>query len=539
MTVRSTAGRVRRRARDVLRGETAATYFDLADRAAVDAVLADSGLPPGRPGPTASGVARVRRIYEVRQDLRAAFPLGRTPHPQRAAYLRWLLTFGRADFGVTAGDVLAATADDDAAPDRGLEVTYRLTPAWQRAVPDALTPAGWPRFLAYLRDEYGLASRWVRRARLGPQPTYDLSKPGVNVVAHYRYPSGLQEAAVGLDRALARGGCQVCRRDLPLPAACDWADATDYRGLDVFGTTFVVAAANTFPDEWLPRAGLHWRPGGRRIAVWYWELDRVPAEWAGRLGWPTEVWAPTEFVAEGFRRAVPWVPVRVVLPGVDLPPFVPRPRGYFGLPEGFLFLFTFDMGSVMARKNPLAVLAAFRAAFPGGQAGVHLAIKVSRGEANRADLAALRAEVAATPNAALIDAVLPRPDAVALLDSADCFVSLHRAEGLGLSLAESMLLGKPVIATGYSGNREFMTPDTARLIAFSRVPVGPKCDPYPADAEWAEPDVTKAAAAMCESVADPAAARALGARAKRHAEAVLSPAAYAARVAAALSGRPG
>ena len=405
------------------------------------------------------------------------FLWARTPHPQRREYLRWLLTFGRVDFGITPGDVLAATLADDATPDRGLEVTYRLTPAWQQAVPAALTPAGWPRLKAFLQAEQGVRGRWVRRARLGPQPALDPARRGVNIVAHYRYPSGLQEAALGIDRALGRAGYQVCRRDLPLPAACDWADEADYRGLDVFNTTIYVAAANTAPAEWLPRSGLHWRPGGRRIAVWYWELETVPADWAGTLGWPDEVWAPTGFLADAFRRAVPGKRVVAVLPGVELTPFTPRPRGYFGLPAGFLFLFTFDMGSVMARKNPLGVLAAFRAAFPGGRAGVHLAIKVSRGETNKADLARLQADVASTPNTTLLDAVLPRPDAVALLDSANCFVSLHRAEGFGLSLAESMLLGKPVVATNYSGNLEFMTPHTARLIDCARVPVGPGATP--------------------------------------------------------------
>ncbi len=570
-------GRVRRRVHDWWRGETAATLFDLRDRRALNALLTDHGVPPLTADPAQadagvggamryvvarratadpSGIAgelsaagranltlamagplgeRVKRLFDLRVDVRTEYPLARTPHPDRAAYLRWLLVYAMPEYHVTPEEILWAAAEDDETPDRGLVVTYLLAPAWQAAVPDALATAGWPTLKAYLAHEYGLGSRWFRRARLTKPVEPVAPAAGVNIAAHFRYPSGLQEAAFGVDHALARAGRPTSRRDLPVLLECDWRDRADYHGTEVYDTTIYIAAVNTFPDLWVKRAGLHWRPGVRRIAVWYWELEEVPAEWVPRLGWPDEVWAPTAFVAAAFRKVVP-VPVRPMLPGVGLPAVERRPRAYFGLPDGVLFLVTFDMGSVMARKNPLAALDAFRQAFPGGRPGVHLAVKVSRGDARPAHLAALTAAIQATPNATLIDRVLTREDTVALLAAADCYVSLHRSEGLGLGMAESMLLGKPVIATNYSGNLDFMTADTAYLVGYDRVAVGDDNPPYPPASHWADPHVGEAADYMRRVIDAPDEARALGARAQAHAAALLSLDAYAERVAAALSG---
>jgi glycosyltransferase involved in cell wall biosynthesis len=102
------------------------------------------------------------------------------------------------------------------------------------------------------------------------------------------------------------------------------------------------------------------------------------------------------------------------------------------------------------------------------------------------------------------------------MTAADCYVSLHRAEGYGLTLAEAMAVGRPVIGTAYSGNLEFMTDDTSELVPFemTRIPFG--CVPYPTTACWAEPDIDVAAQAMRRLASDPAAAARLGARARAH-----------------------
>jgi hypothetical protein len=172
------------------------------------------------------------------------------------------------------------------------------------------------------------------------------------------------------------------------------------------------------------------------------------------------------------------------------------PREAFGLgAEEYAFLFTFDYLSVFERKNPLAVVRAFRAAF-ARDAGASLTIKTINHEHDPVGRARLQATIADEPDIRLIERYLDSGAKDALTAACDCYVSLHRSEGFGLTMAEAMYLGKPVIATGYSGNLDFMTPHNSYLVDYELVPVGEGAAPYPADAEWAEPSVEDAARLM-------------------------------------------
>jgi len=543
-TVRRFAGGVRRRLRDTLRGETDSTFFDIHDVRRINDILRPHGVQELIELSKATLLTktdafrgeRVKRIYEYRQDLRELFPLGMTPHPDRAKFLTWFVSNGRHEFDLTAEEGLWYLFELNELPDRGLVASYRLQPEWQRDQPHALTPGGWSHFQAYLAAKYNLqSSRWLSQATLDPQ-SQQIPRPkelGVNILGHFRYSSGLQEAAFGIVRGLQTSNIPSSCRDLPVIFSCDWRDRERYQGLELFDTTLYVAAVNTFPEVWYPRCGLHRREGVRRIAVWYWELEQLPDEWLPKLSWADEVWAPTRFIADAFRKAVN-VPVIPMLPGVEVPKFVAKSRAELNLPtDRTLFLFSFDMGSVMARKNPLGVIAAFRLAFRSDEA-VHLVIKVSRGSADPASFVKLQAAIDEIPNATLLDCVLTRDDALSLLQAADCYVSLHRSEGLGLGLAESMLMGKPVIATGYSGNLDFMTPDTAHLIDYKLVPITEDLSPYPKGCLWADPSIEQAASAMRAVSERPEQAKALGQRAKQHVETVLSTEAAGQRMAARL-----
>ena len=168
-----------------------------------------------------------------------------------------------------------------------------------------------------------------------------------------------------------------------------------------------------------------------------------------------------------------------------------------GLPEGFKFLFAFDYLSVFGRKNPIAAITAFARAFPP-DSGAALIVKSLNHDRDPRAHEQLREAVASHPDVHLIEDRLSRADRDGLMNAADCYVSLHRAEGFGFTLAESMWLGKPVIATGYSGNLDFMTTENSYLVDYRLVPIGPGNDPYPPDGVWAEPDVDHAAALMRE-----------------------------------------
>jgi hypothetical protein len=206
------------------------------------------------------------------------------------------------------------------------------------------------------------------------------------------------------------------------------------------------------------------------------------------------VWAPSAHVA-GAIAAVSPIPVTTTRIPVELPPILPRSREELGIPNDFVFLFSFDYRSVFERKNPLATIGAFTSAF-GTHEGANLVLKCINADADPVNHNRLRVAAAEHPKVHVIDSYLSPQEKDALTAACDCYVSLHRSEGFGYTMAEAMYCGKPVIATGYSGNLEFMTQDNALLVDHRLVPIGADAAPYPPEGEWAEPDVEHASTLM-------------------------------------------
>ena len=193
---------------------------------------------------------------------------------------------------------------------------------------------------------------------------------------------------------------------------------------------------------------------------------------------------------------------------------VPEPtrltRTDLGLPEDrFLFGFSFDFRSVLRRKNPLGLLEAYLGAFAEAD-GAALVLKAINGGPHP-ERDQLVAAAAGRSDVLLVDGHWSPLEMRAFPQLLDAYVSLHRAEGTGLTLLDAMAAGTPVVATGYSGNVDFMDPTVARLIPFSLAEVGEGASPYPATSLWAEPDLGAAARAMRSLLDDPKQARALGA----------------------------
>jgi glycosyltransferase involved in cell wall biosynthesis len=186
-----------------------------------------------------------------------------------------------------------------------------------------------------------------------------------------------------------------------------------------------------------------------------------------------------------------------------------------GVPGGYLFLFMFDYLSTIQRKNPIGLIEAFKRAFAPGE-GPQLLLKTINGPLRPLAEEAVLWAAHDRADIHVIDCSLSATERDALMATCDCYVSLHRSEGFGLTMAEAMALGKPVIGTAYSGNLEFMTDDTSMLVPFAPVRVPRGCGPYPPDATWADPDLDEAARAMRTLASDPAAAAALGTRARDH-----------------------
>ncbi|MBN1578873.1 MAG: glycosyltransferase family 4 protein [Chitinispirillaceae bacterium] len=264
--------------------------------------------------------------------------------------------------------------------------------------------------------------------------------------------------------------------------------------------------------------------GRLNVAVPFWELPRIPDSWALVLEKIHVALAPSRFIEHAVacftsRCRVLYYP-QAITTGLTIKPG----RCRFGLPENkFLFVTSFDIGSDLVRKNPIGAIDAFRRAFPSGNSSAEFIIKINRtvtGPFFDGLITKIQGYINDDPRIRIIDSPMSYEEILSLYASCDCFVSLHRAEGLGLGAMESMSLGKPVIATFWSGTADFMTPENSCPVTYKIVKCDPSCNPGISPESlgfqgvWAEPDGNEAAAWMRKLFEDRELCRRLGAQAR-------------------------
>ena len=239
------------------------------------------------------------------------------------------------------------------------------------------------------------------------------------------------------------------------------------------------------------------------IGYWAWELAKCPDEFVTAISMMDEIWGISEFVTEAF-RGLAGIPVIRMPIAVELPKIIAKfEKGHFGFDEDdFVFLFTFDAASYLDRKNPLAVIRAFTMAFPRKSERVRLLLKTMNVPSGDPRWAVIANEAANDRRITILDQRLQRSDVLGMYLACDAFISLHRSEGFGRCIAEAMLLGKPVIATGYSGSNEFVKQETACVVDYRLIPVERGSYPFSKNQLWAEPDVEQAASFMQKIVVD-------------------------------------
>jgi glycosyltransferase involved in cell wall biosynthesis len=467
----------------------------------------------------------LRAMRDGRPDLVDAFPDPGGRDLKR--YLEWIVDHHREDFGLGEPYTTFFRGALARAERRG---TAARTPGQPASLADEASVDGLPatrlkRMLAALigegryqalrreivwplysrlrgdRDPREAAAAGPSRARI--EAAADVPRPfGVNLFGYLDTESGVGETGRGFAALLEAGGIPHALVNLEQR----WLRRADRR-LKGFthARPYAIDLLVVNPDQ-LPAVyrqfGLR-RGAAYDVGFWAWELALFPrARFGEALGLVDEIWTHSEFCRGAFASAAT-VPVEKVVPALVFDPPERVARAEFGLDEAFTFLFVYDAASIVTRKNPGAAVSAFRRAFSPGEP-VQLVLKTVNATPRHA--AALR-RLAGGARVRVLGGYLSRDAVVRLIAACDAYVSLHRSEGLGLSLIEALMMGKPVVATRYSGVTEFLEGPGAFPVAFSERTLRRDHGPYPHGAVWAEPDAADAARqmrAVYKAWADPA-----------------------------------
>lgn len=359
----------------------------------------------------------------------------------------------------------------------GLRTFYRRLPMqWRKRI------SGWLATRLAKRVSFKRTEKWNKGLNLDVMPAAthpnmtDRFGPnaGANVYGYAHGQFGLAESARLYVRALLGEGYPITLQDVGLNVAHSMGD----RSMDAhlggeanYGINLIFVNPD-FMDAAIAKIGREKFAGRHTIACWFWELDSFPVDWLPALEEVDEILVSSRFVGDLVAKVTDKPILLAPLPLSSMPDSGLQ-RLDFGLREdAFVFLATFDYNSSLARKNPIAVINAFQRAFPEGESGVQLLVKSINGNRYPEALSGVLRAAASDSRIIVRDEVIERNHLQALQRCVDAYVSLHRSEGFGLGMAECMRMGKPVIATGWSGNMEYMTPENACLVDFTMVEVG-------------------------------------------------------------------
>ena len=320
-----------------------------------------------------------------------------------------------------------------------------------------------------------------------PRHTRDIEKRpwGVNLYGFLSAVSGLGSHARGSVQALNAQSIPLQIVDVP-----SWARLGIERR-DTIAEPYRVNLIHQNADmmvRFLRAYGKELLNGRYNIGYWLWELPSSRMDWYHTFRYVDEVWVASEFCRHAFQTMtrLPVVRIPLVVDGLDEK--AKLGREHFRFPQDvFVFCYIYDISSQLERKNPECVIEAFRQEF-GASRDVLLFLKSSNSSHDRVQAARL-ARMADAPNIRTWDGLMTEEEIVSLHKAIDCFVSPHRAEGFGFNLAEAMYFAKPVIATAYSSNVDFMTEENSYLLDYRLVPVRESAGPYLKGFVWADPSV--------------------------------------------------
>lgn len=322
------------------------------------------------------------------------------------------------------------------------------------------------------------------------------NKMGVNLIGNIRGDNGLGQSTRFIADILEHSDVNYTIHNFFVPPGVSMTNHTcDDKITEelTYNKNIIHINADEFTIAYLKMGRSVW-DDRYNIAYWLWELEDFPQEWVGCIDLADEIWTPAEFISNTLRRHTD-KPVYTVPYPMSAPVDDSFDREYFGLPKDrFLFLMMFDSSSIMERKNPLGAIESFKKAFGTDNDKVGLVIKANQIEDSDREM--LEEILKGYDNIYLVLKTLTKVEINSLIKTVDVFVSLHRAEGFGLVLAEAMIVGTPTIATNWSANTEFMTKDVACMVDYNLIELKEDILPFRKGYKWADPDINQAAEYM-------------------------------------------
>jgi GT2 family glycosyltransferase/glycosyltransferase involved in cell wall biosynthesis len=364
----------------------------------------------------------------------------------------------------------------------------------QTAVTRGLFPSGYAHWSASGRKEARGGGPWEPLSdRSGFMDLMQSRSYGVNLYGFLSNVSGLGSVARSCLQAINTAEIPVHAIDIP-----GWNHKSSDRTLpscSPYRINLIQQNADML-SRFAGAYGTGLLNGCYNIGYWLWELPSVRADWYHLYRYVDEVWVASEFCRHAFQTLTrrPVIRVPLVVDGLEAKAVYPREHFQFPA-NAFVFGYIFDVSSYMERKNPLCLIEAFKREF-GASRDVLLYLKFFNSGYDEDNVRILNEAIAGAPNIRTFTGMMTQEEIASLQKAMDCLVSPHRSEGFGYNLAEMMYFGKPVIATGYSSNLDFMREDNSYLIDYSLVPITRNVGPYQRGNVWADPSVEHLASLM-------------------------------------------
>jgi GT2 family glycosyltransferase/glycosyltransferase involved in cell wall biosynthesis len=410
----------------------------------------------------------------------------------RTGYEHWI-KFGRDESRLARFHEMAERDSGILQPRPGIPADFDedaylfLNPDVAGAIEKGLFPSGYSHWTSFGRKEGRGGGPWDEVPDRAQYLSLLESRPyGINLYGFLDTVSGLGSVARSCVRAIESAEIPLNKISIP-----SWAEPVTQRSLPEFApyrANLLLQNADML-TRFFNAYGTDLLKGAYNIGYWLWELPSARADWHHLYRYVDEVWVASEFCRHAFQSITKLPVTRIPLVVDGLEEKAIYPREHFDLPrDAFVFCYIFDVSSYLDRKNPFCLIEAFKREF-GNSRDVLLYLKYFNTKHDEDNVRAIEEAIAGAPNIRTYSGLMDENEIVSLQNSIDCLVSPHRSEGFGYNLAEAMYLGKPVIATRYSSNLDFMRDDNSYLIDCKLFPIPLTVGPYMRGHVWADPSV--------------------------------------------------